>query len=46
MFAEMPLDNRTVVKFAAVAAIAGFLRLPHMPPRSKRLKVSPWLAVL
>ena len=24
MFAEMPLDNRTVVKFAAVAAIAGF----------------------
>src|SRR5882757_8759744 len=23
MFAEMPLDNRTVVKFAAVAAIAG-----------------------
>jgi hypothetical protein len=28
MFAEMPLDNRTVVKFAAVAAIAGFFRLP------------------
>ena len=27
MFAEMPLDNRTVVKFAAVAAIAGFFRL-------------------
>jgi hypothetical protein len=24
MFAEMPLDNCTVVKFAAVAAIAGF----------------------
>jgi hypothetical protein len=24
MFAEMPLDNRTVVKFAAQAAIAGF----------------------
>jgi hypothetical protein len=24
MFAEMPLDNRTVVQFAAVAAIAGF----------------------
>ena len=27
MFAEMPLDNRTVVKFAAVAAsLAGFVR--------------------
>jgi hypothetical protein len=25
MFAEMPLDNRTVYKFAAVAAIPGFL---------------------
>jgi hypothetical protein len=24
MFAEMPLDNRTVVQFASVAAIAGF----------------------
>jgi hypothetical protein len=24
MFAEMPLDNRTVNKFAAVAAILGF----------------------
>jgi hypothetical protein len=46
MFAEMPLDNRTVVKFAAVAAIAGFFRLLHMSPRSQRLKVSPWLAVL
>jgi hypothetical protein len=28
MFAEMPLDNRMVVQFAAVAAIAGFFRLP------------------
>jgi hypothetical protein len=46
MFAEMPLDNRTVVKFAAVAAIAGFFRLPHMSPRPKRFKVSSWLAVL
>jgi hypothetical protein len=27
MFVEMPLDNRTVVKFAAVAAIAGFFQL-------------------
>jgi hypothetical protein len=24
MFAEMPLDNRTVDKFAAVAATSGF----------------------
>jgi hypothetical protein len=24
MFAEMPLDNRTVVQFAAVAATVGF----------------------
>jgi hypothetical protein len=24
MFADMPLDNRTVDKFAAVAAISGF----------------------
>jgi hypothetical protein len=46
MFAEMPLDNRTVVKFAAVAAIAGFFRSPHMSPGPKRFKVSPWLAVL
>jgi len=46
MFAEMPLDNRTVVQFAPVAAIAGFFRLPDTSPASKRLKVSPWLAVL
>jgi hypothetical protein len=32
MFAEMPLDNRTVVQFAAVAAIAGFFRLPDALP--------------
>jgi len=24
MFAEMPLDNRTVDEFAAIAAISGF----------------------
>jgi hypothetical protein len=46
MFAEMPLDNRTVVQFAAVAAIAGFFRLPDTSPGSKRLKVSSCLAVL
>jgi hypothetical protein len=27
MFAEMPPDNRTVYKFAALAAIPGFCRL-------------------
>jgi hypothetical protein len=32
--------------FAAVAAIAGFFRLPDTTPGSKRLKVSSWLAVL
>jgi hypothetical protein len=26
MFADMPLDNRTVEKFAAMAASSGFLR--------------------
>jgi hypothetical protein len=28
MFAEMPLDNRTVDEFAALAASSGFLRPP------------------
>ena len=37
MFAEMPLDNRTVNKFAALAAIAGFLRPLATSPRTKRL---------
>jgi hypothetical protein len=46
MFAEMPLDIRNVVQFAAVAAFAGLFRLPEKLPRSKRLKVSSWLAVL
>jgi hypothetical protein len=30
MFAQMPLDNRTVVQFAAVAAIAGFSGRLHL----------------
>jgi hypothetical protein len=35
MFAEMPLDNRTVVQFAAVAAIAGFfVCLTRQPSRN------------
>ena len=33
MFAEMPLDNRTVYKFAALAAIFGF---PGFLSRLKR----------
>jgi len=28
MFAEMPLDNRTVVQFAAQTAIAGYFKPP------------------
>jgi hypothetical protein len=46
MFAEMPLDNRTVVQFAAQTAIAGYFRPLQTLPESKRLKVSSWLAVL
>jgi hypothetical protein len=35
MFAEMPLDNRTVDQFAALAAITGFLRpLEVLPKRN------------
>jgi hypothetical protein len=46
MFAEMPLDNRTVYKFATLAAIAGFLRLLETSPRARRLNVSSRLTVL
>jgi hypothetical protein len=46
MFAEMSLDNRMVVKFAAQTAIAGFFRPPETSPGAKRLKVSSRLAVL
>jgi hypothetical protein len=31
MFAEMPLDNRTVDTFAAVAATFGSVRTAHHP---------------
>jgi hypothetical protein len=38
MFAEMPLDNRTVDKFAAFAACFGFLRpLEHHRGRNDLL---------
>jgi hypothetical protein len=45
MFAEMPLDNRTVVQFAAVAANVGFPAAWHAA-KTKRRKVSSWLIVL
>jgi hypothetical protein len=46
MFAEMPLDNRTVDKFAALAACFGFLRPPGTSPQTKRLIISQRLMVL
>jgi hypothetical protein len=49
MFVEMPLDNRTVTKFAAVTAIPGFCWLAQpfeTSPRETRLNVSSRLAVL
>jgi hypothetical protein len=46
MFAEMPLDNRTVDKFAAVAASFGFLRPLETSTLAKRLNVSLRLTVL
>jgi hypothetical protein len=46
MFAEMPLDNRTVNKFAALAACFGFLRPLETSPRAKRPIVSLRLIVL
>jgi len=47
MFAEMPLDNRTVDKFAALAACLGFLRpLEASPWAKRRLIVSSRLMVL
>jgi hypothetical protein len=46
MFAEMPLDNRTVDKFAALAACLGFLWPLATSPRAIRLIVSPRVMVL
>jgi hypothetical protein len=37
MFAEMPLDNRTVNKFAAMAAISGLFRPPEHNHRQNDL---------
>jgi hypothetical protein len=46
MFADMPLDNRTVEKFAALAASSGSLRPFKNSPLTRRLNVSPRLIVL
>jgi hypothetical protein len=46
MFAEMPLDNRTVDQFAGVAASFGFLRPLETSSRLRRLYVSSRLIVL
>jgi hypothetical protein len=46
MFAEMPLDNRTVNRFAAPAATSGFFRPLETSPLTKRLNVSSRLIVL
>jgi hypothetical protein len=46
MFGEVPLDNRTVDKFAALAASFGFLKPLEASPRAKRLIVSPRPIVL
>jgi hypothetical protein len=46
MFAEMPLDNHTVNKFAAVAASLGLPRPLATSPETKRLNISSGLIVL
>jgi hypothetical protein len=46
LFAEMPLDNRTVDKSAALAASFGFLRPHQTSPRAIRLNISSRLIVL
>jgi hypothetical protein len=46
MFAEMPLDNRTVDKFAGLAASFGLLWPPETSPSTERLNVSSRLTVL
>jgi hypothetical protein len=46
LFADMPLDNRTVNEFAALAASIGFLRPLETSSRAKRSYISPRLIVL
>jgi hypothetical protein len=46
MFAEMPLDNRTVAKFATLTACLGFLKPPETRAATKRPIISSRAAVL
>jgi hypothetical protein len=46
MFADMSLDNRTVEKFAALAATSGSLWPFETSPLTRRPNVSPRLIVL
>jgi hypothetical protein len=46
MFVEMPLDNRTVNKFAALTASFGFFRPLETSPQAKRFNISSRLIVL
>jgi hypothetical protein len=46
MFAEMPLDNRTVNRFAAPAATSSFFWPLETSPLTKRSNISSWLIVL
>jgi hypothetical protein len=46
LFADMPLDNRTVNTFAALAAIAGLFRPPEPSFPTRRLNISSRLIVL
>jgi hypothetical protein len=46
MFADMPLDNRTVDQIAAVAACRPFRALGKRHRSTKRLKISSRLIVL
>jgi hypothetical protein len=46
MFAEMPLDNRTVAKFAALTACLGFLKPSETAPRRKRPIISSRVLIL
>jgi hypothetical protein len=46
MFADMPLDNRTVDQIAAVAACRPFRALGKTSPRTERSKISSRLIVL
>jgi hypothetical protein len=46
MFVEMPLDNRTVNEFAALAATSGFFRPLETSAATIRLNISSRLIVL